>query len=92
LRNTLRKNDLQDTAPGILIFSNLMNLKLVQQYSCKKARSFIILAVRDRVNKKFLLFKGADYADSPETGKDSKSDEKGNLNTNMLIFIIQKEK
>jgi hypothetical protein len=34
----------------------------------------------------FQLFEGADYADSPETRKSPKSDEKGNVPTHMLVF------
>jgi hypothetical protein len=36
----MSKSDLKDTAPrGILIFTDLLNLKLLQHYSFKKARS-----------------------------------------------------
>jgi hypothetical protein len=50
IRNTLSKINSQDAAPGILIFSDLLNLlKLLAHYSFRKARSYMILTVRDTV-------------------------------------------
>jgi hypothetical protein len=33
-----------------------------------------------------IIFQGADYADSTETGKKSKSDEKGTVTIYMLLY------
>jgi hypothetical protein len=45
----LSKTNSQDTAPGILIFSDLLNSKTVSTLFLQKARSFMTFALRDRV-------------------------------------------
>jgi hypothetical protein len=47
LRNNLSKPDSQDTAPGILKFSDLLNLKCFWLILHKKGRSYMTLAMRD---------------------------------------------
>ncbi len=61
LRNTLSEIDSQDTAPGILKFSDLLNL------SIKKSRSYMTWAVRDRVKKHLSIDMDVDPCKFSET-------------------------